>query len=63
MKAIIAIDSLKRNLSSMQAGDAIREGIQSGIVNGQEAMDSLNARRNMADTVEQVFRLIKVQLT
>ena len=27
MKAIIAIDSLKGSLSSLQAGDAIREGI------------------------------------
>ena len=31
-----------------------------GVVTLQEAMDSLNARKNMADTVEQVFRLMNV---
>ena len=31
-----------------------------GVVTPQEAMDSLNARKNMADTVEQVFRLMNV---
>ena len=109
MKAVIAIDSLKGSLTSLQAGDAIREGILrayrdasvlvrpladtakkygkpviafSGavtqdavlcnehgidaffpIVRGvstlDDAMNSENAHRNMADTAEQVFRLIK----
>ena len=31
-----------------------------GVVTLQEAMDSANARKNMADTVEQVFRLMKI---
>ena len=31
-----------------------------GVVTLQEAMDSANARRNMADTVEQVFRLMAI---
>lgn len=31
-----------------------------GVVSLQEAMDSANASRNMADTVEQVFRVIKL---
>ena len=31
-----------------------------GVITLREAMDSLNARRNMADTAEQVFRLMKL---
>lgn len=32
-----------------------------GVVSLQEAMDSANAHKNMADTVEQVFRVVKLQ--
>ena len=32
-----------------------------GVVTLREAMDGANARRNMADTVEQVFRLLAIQ--
>ena len=77
MKAVIAIDSLKGSLTSMEAGHAIADGIRRAYPDAEtavrpladggegtvdalvEAMNSDNARANMTDTVEQVFRTIK----
>ena len=33
-----------------------------GVVTLQEAMDGANAHKNMADTVEQVFRLLTIRI-
>lgn len=65
MKVVIAIDSLKGSLTSLEAGAAIAEGIDAffpilrEIVTLDQAMEPDTARRNLAVTTEQIFRLIK----
>ena len=48
MKVVIAIDSFKGSISSLDAGAAIREGIDSGVVEGfdpEEHLKTLKAKR------------------
>ena len=65
MKVVIAIDSLKGSLTSLEAEVCNKHGIDAmfpilrEVKTLQEVMDSQNARKNMIATVEQVFRLIE----
>ena len=54
MKVVIAIDSFKGSLSSMEAGNAA----SLGVTTLEEAMDVETAKKNMTLAVEQVFRLL-----
>lgn len=66
MKVVVAIDSFKGSMTSMQAGMACKEGIAAffpiirGATTLNEAMDIKNAQKNMKNTAEQVFRLIDI---
>ena len=66
MKVVVAIDSFKGSMTSMQAGMAFKEGIAAffpiirGATTLNEAMDIKNAQKNMKNTAEQVFRLIDI---
>ncbi len=66
MKVVVAIDSFKGSMTSMQAGMAFKEGIDAffpiirGTTTLNEAMDIKNAQKNMKNTAEQVFRLIDI---
>lgn len=50
-KIVVAIDSFKGSLSTIEAGKAIKE-----------AMDVNNAYKNLKDTACQVFKLIKAMI-
>ncbi|MCD8104895.1 MAG: glycerate kinase [Lachnospiraceae bacterium] len=65
MKVVVAMDSFKGSMSSMEAGEAAREGIDAffpivrGVTTPEEAMNRETAKKNMSLAVEQVFRLLK----
>ncbi len=69
MKIVVAVDTFKGSLSSLEAGSAISEGIHRvmdaffpilrTVTTLDDAMCPETARKNMVAAVEQVFRLIK----
>lgn len=67
MKIVIAIDSFKGSVTSMEAGHAAAEGridailsISPGTCSLEEAMDKENTRRNISFTCEQIGRLVNL---
>ena len=71
MKVLVAIDSFKGSLSSVEAGNAVKEAeicnehgvdaffpILRGVNTFEEAIEKTNARENLTATAYQVFRLL-----
>ena len=58
MKVVVAVDSFKGSMTSMEAGIDAFFPIVRGISTLEEAMDPDTAKANMAATAEQVFRLL-----